>query len=198
MEQTLRADARAVRVWDGFVVFWVTLWMVLGVWTGVTLWQASDTGDTITTSGDALATVGGALESLAEIPVVGEGPGEIGREVSATASDISERGQEVKAELRRLSLLLGVSIVALPLMPVLGFYLPLRLAWRRRQREVRRALETHADDEALDAYLAGRARSSFSWSELHEIRTAATGDGGRGEDRALADAELARLGLTRP
>lgn len=197
MQPTLRAvDARAVHAWDGFVLFWMALWTALGLWTGVTLWQASATGDTISTSGDALSTVGAGLESLAEVPVIGDRPGEIGQEVSATAIDITERGQAIKGELRRLALLLGVATVAIPIMPVGGFYVPARLAWRRHVREVDEAIQANPDDRALDRYLAGRARAGLSWPDLRDL----TGHEGNDAlaDRDLADAYLARIGLTRP
>ena len=108
------------------MLFWVVLWIAVGMWTGVTLWQAAETGDTISSSGHALDTAGKALRGLSDVPLVGDRPRELGDEVVATASEVTERGQLVKGQLRRLSILLGVSIVLIPITPVAGFYLPAR------------------------------------------------------------------------
>lgn len=198
MRPSLRAsDARTVHAWDGFIGFWVVLWLVIGVWTGVTLWQAADTGDTISASGDALQSAGGGLQGLAEIPIIGERPGTIGSEVAATGSEISERGTLIKTQLRRLAILLGLAIVAIPVMPVGGFYLPLRLSWRRRVRDLEATLAKRGEDPGLDRFLAEQARSSLSYAEVRELIGDDDPTGERGV-RRLADAELSRLGVARP
>ncbi len=127
------ADEATVRLLDGLVIFWLVLWLVVGAWSGFTIWQLSGLGDTITTSGEALQSAGEALQTVGETPVVGEGPGRLGDQVVSTAADIGVRGQEIKTQLRVLSLLLGLSIMLMPTTPVLGLYLPLRLARPRAE-----------------------------------------------------------------
>lgn len=190
MSSTVRltTDQRSVRLLDGVVVFWCVFWCVLGVWTGVTLWRAADVGDTISTSGSSLASVGRGLESLSDLPVIGERPGEIGAEVNRSAADIVERGAEVKGQLRLLGLFLGIGLVGIPVTPVLGLYLPLRLRRAREIRAIRGQLEQHREDPGFDRWLADRARATLSYSEV-----SAHGS----DERALADAELARLGISR-
>lgn len=195
MRPTIRAaDSRTVHGWDGFVLFWVALWVVIGGWTGLTLWQASDTGDTITNSGEALDTTGEALRALSGIPVIGERTGQLGDEVVATGADISDRGQEIKGELRRLAILQSAAIVGIPLAPVAGLYLPLRLAWRREVADVKHSLRA-ADEQEVEALLAERAATTCSYAEVVRARASSDEAGTR---RRLADLELRRLGLTRP
>ncbi|MGA8994981.1 MAG: hypothetical protein WB441_11805 [Nocardioidaceae bacterium] len=197
MQTTIRAtDERTLRLLDGLVVFWVVLWVVLGTWSGVTIWRVADAGDTISSSGRALASVGGGLQSLADIPVIGEKPRAVGEQVSTTAADVTARGQDLKGELRRLGVLLGLAIVAIPSAPVAGLYLPLRLARRREVAGIRAALARQPHDQGLDRYLADRARSTLSFDVVAGLGSAAEDDAGR--TRALADAELSRLGLARP
>ena len=43
------------------------------------------------------------------------------------------RGQEVKSQMRLLGVLLGIALVGIPVTPIVGLYLPLRL---RRSREI--------------------------------------------------------------
>jgi hypothetical protein len=192
------ADESTVRLLDGLVVFWVVLWLVIGGWSGYTIWQVSELGDTVTTSGEALDSAGKALESVGEVPVVGDRPAELGQEVVATADDIAARGQEVKSQLRQLSLLLGLSIMLMPTTPVVGLYLPLRWARRREVAELRRALTRHGRDGSFDRYLAERAMQTLPYRTVHSI----VGDPWQAiaEGRAgpLAEAELRRLGLRRP
>ncbi len=200
MPSTLRAaDSRRIHTWDSLVLFWVVLWIVLGAWTGYTLWKTADTGDTITGSADALSTVGEALQDLSALPLIPERPGEIGGEVTTTATEIAQRGQEIKGQLRQLGLLLGIAIVGIPVSPVLGLYLPLRMTRRREIKALRREIGERPDDAGLDRYLAHHARMSLSYAQVEDAL--AESDDGASEaelNRALADAELHRLGLRRP
>ena len=129
--QLRTADQSTIRLLDGLVIFWFVLWLVIGGWSGYTIWQLSDLGDTVTSSGRAIGSSGEALEAVGGVPVIGERPAELGKEISATGVEVASRGQEVKSQLRQLSLLLGLAIALMPTTPILGLYLPLRLARRR-------------------------------------------------------------------
>lgn len=192
------ADEATVRLLDGLVIFWVALWLVVGVWSGVMIWQLSDLGDTVTRSGQALGSTGEALQALGEVPVVGEGPGELGDEVVATADDIATRGQEIQAQLRQLSVTLGLSIMLMPTTPVAGLYLPLRLARHREHREVRAALSADVLDPTLQRYLAERALDHLPYATVRDISDDPWGDIAAGDSHSLARAEIVRMGLSPP
>lgn len=199
MRGTIRtADEPTIRLLDGLVIFWVVLWFLIGAWTGVTIWAASDIGDTITTSGHALESTGTALTKLGAVPVVGERAKALGEEVQNTATDIASRGQEFKGQLHRLSLMLGISIMVMPTTPIVGLYLPLRLARRREVVGIRRTLAKHGDDPQLDRYLAERALSHLPFTAIYSVSTDPWRDLSDGRARDLADVELGRLGLERP
>lgn len=192
------AGESTVRLFDALVVLWLVFWVVIGAWSGYTIWQVSDVGDTVSTSGGALDSAGRALESLGKIPVVGDGPAQLGHQVVTTAADVSTRGEEVKSQLRQLSLLLGLSIMLMPTTPLVGLYLPLRWGRRREVAELRRALSAYGGDLAFDRYLAERALQTLPYTRVHQL----VGDPwqaiSEGRIRPLADAELHRLGLSRP
>lgn len=192
------ADESSIHVLDGLVLAWLAFWLVMGAWAGYTIWQVSALGDTMSKSGVALGTAGRGLETAAEVPVLGNGIGDLGAEVSATAEEVTARGQEIKGQLRQLSLMLGLSIMLMPTTPVVGLYLPLRQARRSEVEELRRALARHPDDPALDRHLAERALQTLPFADVHRM----VGDPwqaiSEGRGRQLADAELARLGLRRP
>ena len=199
MDLTIRtSDASTIRLLDGLVVFWFVLWLVVGGWSGYTIWHLSELGDTVTASGESIHSAGQALEALGGVPLVGERPLELGRETSATGIDIADRGQTVKSQMRQLSLLLGLAIALMPTTPVLGLYLPQRLSRRRDLKELSRALRSSGSPATLDRYLAERAIRSMSYASV----VAVVGDPWRaldeGRGRPLADAELARVGLRRP
>ncbi len=161
----------------------------------MTLWSAADVGDTISSSGRSLASVGDGLESLAGVPVVGDTPASIGADLQGSAADITTRGAEVKGQLRLLGILLGIAVVGIPVSPVLGLYVPLRLRRAREVRSIRRQLQEHGDDPGFERYLADRARSSLPYDA---VATLDPSPAHSDVDRQLADAELVRLGIRRP
>lgn len=190
------ADSSTVRLFDGLVGFWLVLWLIIGGWTGWTIWELSVLGDTVTSSGEAIGTAGDALVDLAGVPVIGDDTAQVGQEVAGAGVDIADRGQSVKSQLRQLAILLGLAIAVMPTTPVLGLYLPLRSARRREVAALRTSLQKHGDDPRLERYLAERAVRTLPFDEVESL----VGDPWRalqeGNTRPLADAELRRLGLS--
>ena len=191
------ADEFTIRRLHGLVVLWLVLSVVVGGWAGYTIWQVSEVGDTVETSGRAIGSTGDALESLGDLPVVGDRTSELGGEVVAAGNDIVLRGQEVQSQLRQLSMLLGLAIVLLLVAPVLAIYLPVRHARRRDIAEVRRLLSTSADGAVADRYLAERAVRMLPFAVVQDVDPDPWRALAEGRTRPLADAELQRLGLQR-
>lgn len=199
MSGSLRsADESSVRSLDGLVAFWLVLWLVMGAWTGYTMWQLSALGDTLSSSGEALDSAGTALDSLGGVPVVGDRTAELGKQVVDTAADVTRSGGDFKARFRVLAVLIGVSIAAIPTTPVVGLYLPLRLQRRRDLGNLRDALAADGDSARLQRYLAGRAIATLPYAELTRISDDPWRDLEAGHTEALAAAELRRLGLRPP
>ncbi|CAN5609558.1 hypothetical protein BH24ACT11_BH24ACT11_17980 [soil metagenome] len=199
MSGSLRsADQSSVRSLDGLVAFWLVLWLVMGAWTGYTMWQLSELGDTLTSSGEALESAGTALDALGGVPVVGDRTAELGKQVVDTAADVTRSGGEFKARFRVLAVLIGVSIAAIPTTPVVGLYLPLRLQRRRDLANLRDALAADGDSPRLQRYLAGRAIAALPYTKLTRISDDPWRDLETGHTEALAAAELRRLGLRPP
>ncbi|MBA3989478.1 MAG: hypothetical protein H0X54_00325 [Propionibacteriales bacterium] len=192
------ADESTIRVLDGLVIFWLVLWLFIGAWSAVTIWHVGDIGDTISNSGRALETAGTALTKVGSVPIIGDEAGELGNEVVTTAADVASRGQEVKGQLRQLAVMLGLSIIVMPTTPVVGMYLPLRLARRREISGIRQALAQHGGDARLDRYLAERALDHLPFTSVRSLSPDPWRDIAEGKATKLADAELERLGLRRP
>ena len=192
-----RMDQSTVRVVDGLVAFWVLLWLVVAASTAVTIWQLSSLGDTLTQSGEAVGSAAEALRALGDLPLVGEGPRELAAEAGATAEQVIADGRTVTNRLRQLAVLLGLAIFFIPVTPLVGLWLPLRL---RRAREARMIEQALVDDpgEPLDRYLARRATTALPYEAVRSAFEDGVGRLTREQERALADAELARMGLQRP
>lgn len=191
----MTADARDIKTWDGIVLFWVALWIVIGVVVGVTMWSLSGLSESAVQSGRALDNAGQALEGLARIPVIGEGPSDFGVQVRETATGIIKNGQEAGDSIKVLAVLLGLTIAIVPNVPVGGFYLPFRLRRQRDIQQVRRALKATGLSSNLEKYLAHRALIGLTYPRLAET----IGPGGQPDNsegrRQLALAELNRLGI---
>ena len=192
------ADQSTIAWWDRLAVFWVALWLLVGAAAAVTIWQIADIGDTISSSGDSLQTAGKAISGFAGVPLIGDDAAKLGSQVTTTSADVSSSGQDVKSQLRRLAVLLGVVITLMPILPILGLYVPDRLARRRELGEIDAALRREEDRAQVDGLLAQRALEYLSFADLAAVSPDPRADIARGETRGLADAELRRLGLVRP
>lgn len=190
-------SADRLRLVDGAIALWVAVWFVMGAGTAVSVWRLGELGTTLSRSGQALDDAGDALQQVGRIPVVGDRPEQLGNDVRQTAAEVTVRGRETRRELRRLSVLLGLTVAFLPSGLVLGPYVPRRLARRRYAREVERRLRSDPDDAALDRYLAEQAVLTLSPAQVLAWSPTRSGEQADGRVRALAEAELSRIGLRR-
>lgn len=190
-------DAYALRVLDGFVVFWVVLWIVLGLATGHEVRQLTSVSDSAQASAQAADTAGEALQNLSGVPFVGDSSRQLGDEVRAAAEQVRIGAADTSVTLHRLGFLLAVAIIFIPLTPVFGVYLPSRLVRAREVRVLRRRLSARPMDAALETYLAQRAVDWLPYDQIRTVSDDPAGDLRDGRHGALAQAELARLGLGR-
>lgn len=191
-------DPATIRFWDSVILFWVVLWLVVGAWTGYEIWQLTGLSASTVDAGHALATAGKALQDLRGTPIVGARTGELGSQVSATASGIIVSGHSANESIRGLSILIGLAVALGPAGPALLIHLPRRRALSREIADVDRALRTQGADQTLLAHLAYRAMSSHGLAELLKISPDPAADLAAGRYDALAAAELHRLGLRPP
>ncbi len=191
MNPVTRRERRLVRIG---VVAWVCLWLVLGVATAAQIRQLSALTDTVVESGEALDTVGRALDALAELPVVGKETTRLADRIHAAASDIEDGGRSSREAIGWLSALLGLSLVLVPVTSVVAARLPHILATRRDRRAVAEALAR--PDRGLEEFLARRAVHHLPYDTLRQVTADPWEDLRTGAFRHLANAELTRLGLS--
>jgi hypothetical protein len=199
MSDTIRLlNARTVHALDIGVVVWILVWAALGVVIWHDIGAQAGLSDSVVRVGDAVRQTGDALAALGAIPFVGGGIQDLAARVQQAGTDVLDTGRESAEAIHRTAVLAGLGAAVLPSVLVLLVYLPLRLSWHRDVSSLAAALATGHDDPAFEQYLAGRAIAALPWQALRVISDDPWRDQREGKGRALADAELARLGLRRP
>jgi hypothetical protein len=190
-------SARAVRWIDIGVVVWVVVWVALGVliWHDIRA-QTQLSGDVMKV-GAAVKETGQALGVVGGLPLVGGSIGGFATKIETLGSEVAASGQESQAGIERIAVVAGLGVGILPAAMILFLYLPVRVRWRRDVRSVADALPRSAGDPAFEQFLARRAADTLPWDRLQALSEDPWRAIAAGDFRALADAELARLGLRR-
>ncbi len=190
-------SARSVRWLDLGVVVWIVVWIALGVLVWHDIGAQAQLGTNVIKVGAAVEDTGKALGVVGGLPLVGGQIGDFARRIETMGAEVGASGQDSRASIRRTALVAGLGVGILPAALVLLLYLPARLRWKRYVGAIAAALPGAAADPALEQYLARRAIDALPWDSLRAITPDPWGDVRRGECRALADAELERVGLRR-
>jgi len=190
-------SARTVRWLDVGVAVWIVVWGALGVliWHDIKA-QAQLSADVIKI-GTAVKETGEALAVVGGLPLVGDRIGEFAGKIETVGAEVEASGQESRDGIVRTAVVAGLGVGILPAALVLLLYLPARIRWRRFVGAVAAALPGALGTPAFEQYLARQAVAALPWDELRAISADPWGDISRGDFRALADAELDRLGLRR-
>ncbi|MCO1660910.1 hypothetical protein [Pseudonocardia humida] len=196
-ELALLPSRRTVRRWDLAAVTALAVFCVLGVLTARHVWQLAELDTGLLRAADALDDTARAIGLIDQVPVVGEGAGQLAGSVRDTAADIRGSVAGAREDLRALALVLAGAVVALPVVPLLLVYLPLRLARRRELRGLRRMLRGPADPMLVE-HLARAALRRVPFRELRRVSPQPWLDADRGRCLPLAAAELCRLGVVPP
>ena len=194
--RTPRPAAR--RLLDAAIILWAAAWIVVGLLVAREVRGLADLSRTVTAAGYALQEAGNTLGTLEGVPFVGEDVGDVAERTERAGRSARESGRSSRESVESLANLLGLSIALAPSLPLIALYLPMRLAWIREVRAVRRALAAAPDERGLDEYLARRAALAMPYDRLSATTADPWGDLAAGERRRLSDAELRRLGIRRP
>jgi hypothetical protein len=190
----LLPSSRGLHIMDIVTAAWVAAWIGLGIAIGIEMGHLADLSRTVTADSRAVQTVGSSLSALHDVPFIGGTIGRAASQIEQAGLGTAASARSTATNIRTLAILLAIAVALLPSVPVLGFYLPLRLNRRREAQAVRRALRRHGDDPAFEALLARRALASVGYRDLERLST-----GWReppdADRRRLAEAELGRLGI---
>jgi hypothetical protein len=193
----LSRDGRAVRILDAVLVVWIGAWIWMGVAIGHEVSNLSSLSDTVVTAGQAVRETGQALKSLEGIPFVGDRIAAVQRQIAEAGNSAVVSGEQSRGDIHDLAFLLAFAIAVIPSVPVLALYVPFRVSRLLDVRTIRRAARRSATDPAFEEFLARRAAEHLSYHRLREVSPNPWRDLEEGRYRALAKAELSRLGLER-
>jgi hypothetical protein len=189
---------RLVLVVDVVLVLWIGFWIWMGFLIGREVSNLSTLSDTVVTAGQAVQETGQAFQSLENLPFVGDRIARLEQRITQAGASAVASGEQSRDSVERLATLLTIAIAIIPSVPVLAVYLPFRVSRFLDVRTVRQATRSSARDPAFEEFLARRAAENLPYHRLREITPNPWRDLEEGRFTALADAELARLGLSRP
>jgi hypothetical protein len=191
-------SARSVRWIDIGVIVWVVVWVGLGVLIWQDIRAQTQLGGDVIKVGTAVQDTGQALSVVGGLPLVGGSIGDFATKIETLGAEVAASGQDSRAGIERIAVVAGLAVCILPAAMILFLYLPVRVRWRRYVGAIAAALPGSAGDAAFEQYLARRAADALPWDRLRALSADPWQAIAGGDHRALADAELARLGLKRP
>lgn len=189
------ADKQLIRFLDGAVVVWAAIWLGLAVVTAMEVRSLRQLSTTLVRSSDVLADTADVLAAIEDIPVVGSRVKDVQSSVRTAADSTRESGLQSRDNIKDLSILLGVLIFLVPLLPVLFLYLPLRISWSREVDLVEEGMSKAGNDPRFTDFLAQRAIQNLGFARLQELGVTPWEPVPEHKRDELARAELERLGL---
>ena len=172
------------------VLGWTVLWIVIAVLVAEDFRQLTSLSTGIETAGRAMTATVTSLTPLRSIPLVGGQIAPLQQRALAAASAVQANGQAVTTSARQLGLLVGLAIAIAPTVPMIALYAPVRIAQERERRMLRRIIRAGGWNGRLDELLATRAATYLPLDVVLAVP-----EEGPERVRALADAELRRIGL---
>lgn len=202
MMPKLYADTSARRalqvVGDLAVVAWVWIWISIARTVHDATLGLATPGRKIDSSASDLAErLRDAGKTVANVPLVGDNVRTPFDGAGKAASGLSEAGRQQVAAVGSLAHWLGLAVALIPILMLLWFYLPPRIAFIRRATAGRRFLDSGAD---LDLF-ALRAMAHQPLHVLGRIDSDPAGAWRRGDSEVidqLARLELRSVGLQVP
>ena len=175
---------------DALVATWVVVWALAGWTAGRALDRVSEVTHSAEGAGAAVVRTGESIRNV-DVPVVGSVFEDAGDQVIDAGRSAQAQARASGSSVRKASILLGLAVWLVPTLPLLLTYGPGRMRRSRETQALRALLRDHAGDADLDRLLALRAVAHLPYDRLRALGAP------RAADRVLADAELAREGVTR-
>jgi len=186
-----------IRLLDAAALLWLALWIGIGWLVYHYVNGLASLSNTVILAGRAVDATASALGVISQIPFVGGELGDLREKAHAAAQSAVANGQASRSDVHNLAVLLWIAISTAPTAPLLVIYGLLRRGWRRDRRSLEEAMSGWDDDPALEQFLARRALEHLPYRRLRRISPNPWRDYEEGRTAALADAELARVGLAR-
>ena len=186
---------RTARTIDIVLLLWLLLWCLVGYTLGHAVNKLSRLSDGVINAGEGVSNAAGALDGLADVPLVGGGIAAITDKIDGLGQGTVDKGEASKDAIFNVSLLIGLVVALGPTLPLIVIWLVIRAPLARERRRIGAALD--ANDAGILGYLAMRAATRFSYAKLTAASTDPWGDLHAGRHEPLATLEIKRLGLAR-
>ena len=181
---------------DVVVATLVVLFIALGL-------AVTDAAEELTTLSDGVSDAGGAVTSSGEaiggvdVPVVGEQLAGAGEEIRMAGEEVQRRGDDSREQIEDFARLLGLVVAGVPMLLLLGYYLPPRLSRAGEVRALKSLQRIAGDDPRFVEFLARRAAEQLPYRRLRRISDRPWADLDEGRHSELAKGELRRMGVMR-
>lgn len=183
---------------DLFVLFWVVVWIRLGLWLHDLALGLAKPGEMTESAANSLGErLQSAGDRLGEVPLVGDNVAEPLAQASGAIRALAAAGRQQAEAATTFAWWLGLLMALIPILVMLVFYIPFRLRFIRRATAGRRFVDAAAD---LDLF-ALRAMANQPLHVLARISDDPAGAWRRGDApviHRLAVLELAATGLKAP
>jgi hypothetical protein len=191
------ASRRQTWAVDLGLLVWTVLWILVGSLVAIQMRDLRELSDSLTFAGRSLEDAGNRLSSLEGVPFVGPDLARVGAQLREGGRRAVHNGATTRQSIDSTSLLLAVAVAAVPTLPLLALYVPIRWARARDVRAVRRGMAESGEDPAFLEFLARRAMERLPYRVLRDVTPTPWRDLETGRYLPLAEAELRRLGLSR-
>jgi hypothetical protein len=188
-----RLPQRSIVAIDLLVVLWTAAWIVLGIAVGTFVERLGAVGEGLEDAGQAIGRAGDAVDTLSEVPLMGEGFSTVAEEIRGLGRETAQNGRSVENDVDSLAVLIGAGLALGPTLPILALWVPPRVSRERERHALRRSLES--DDRVALAYLANRAVATRLFRELRKASDDPVADLAAGRYEALASLEMDHLSL---
>jgi hypothetical protein len=180
---------------DIFIVIWVYAWIRAGLWVHDMVLKLGVPGQKLEGAGNGIASnLADAGGKVGRVPLVGDQLTKPFNGAAEAARSLAEAGRQQQEVVGKISLIVALAVIAVPLALVLFLWLPLRLRWMRRAAVAR----TVRDQPAGRDLLALRALAGRPLNELAKLGPDIAQSWRNGDATAvdaLAALELRDLGL---
>jgi hypothetical protein len=180
---------------DALVVVWVYAWVRVGMELFDLVQKLAAPGRKLEGAGDGLASsLGSAGQKIKDVPGVPDSVAAPFTSAAESAKSLANAGREQQSIVDDLAWILAVVVVVLPVLLVVGVWLPLRVRWMRRAGSAARLRSVTAGRDLL----ALRALATQPLKRLLGVDPEIAARWRRGDPEAveaLARLELRSLGL---
>jgi hypothetical protein len=120
-------DVRSRQLLDVIAAAWIAIWLLVGFTVYHQVLRLRDLSDTVVVAGVQLQQSANTLRTFRDLPLVGGDIGRVARNAEAAAQSAKRSGRESRESVHDVAALLGLTVGAVAIAPVLLAWALLRL-----------------------------------------------------------------------